>query len=454
MNEGPKGEEPSGGDAAELEKLKAERDELREEVESLEARPERRHRVRRILAPLLVALTVLVFTVTVPAAWGARTVLNTDRYVATVAPLANDPAVQRSLATRVTDQVFVALNLEGLLRERLPSELAFIAAPISNAARGFVYDQVLKVVQSDAFATFWTGANRFVHSRVLLILRGEGESVSTVEGKVLLNLMPLVNVAIGSIQTVASDLLGRSITLPTIEADEPPAESIAKLESALGVDLPENYGTLPVYDADELGALQQMLDLFQRLLLLLLVLIPILGGLALWLSMRRRRTLIQLTVGGAIGLVLVRRLAIAGRSSLYEQVDVERFPSVRVLTDELMASLFRYTTILLVIVLVTLLIALVTGPYPWAVRLRGWVRDLGRGLGATLRGERAETERTRWVREHRDAVMIGAAILGVAILFFFDLSLWGTLIVLALVGLFELAVFRLGKEPTAAGTAA
>ncbi len=176
----------------------------------------------------------------------------------------------------------------------------------------------------------------------------------------------------------------------------------------------------------------------------------------MWLSLRKRRTLIQLTVGGAIGLVLVRRLALAGRESLFDQVDVERFPSVRVLTDELMESLFRYTTILLVIVLVTLLIALVTGPYPWAVGLRGWFRDLGKGLGATLRGEQAETERVRWLREHRDAVMIAIAILGVAILFFFDLSLWGTLIVLALVGLFELALFRLGRatEPDASGTPA
>ena len=167
VNEGPKDAEPTGEDPAEVERLRAERDRLRAEVESLEARPERRHRVRRILAPLFVALTVLVFTVTVPAAWGARTVLNTDRYVATVAPLASDPAVQRSIATRVTDQVMVALNLEGVLEERLPPDVAFIAAPLSNAVRGFVQDQVLKVVQSDAFATFWTEANRFVHSRVL-----------------------------------------------------------------------------------------------------------------------------------------------------------------------------------------------------------------------------------------------------------------------------------------------
>ncbi len=453
MNDGPKDDAaPTEDEAAELERLRAERDELRAEVESLEAQPKPRHRVRRILAPLLVALTVLVFTVTVPAAWGARTVLNTDRYVATVAPLASDPAVQVSIARRTTDQVFAALNVDAVLSEHLPEQIAFLAAPLTTAVRGFVQDQVLRVVQSDAFETFWVEANRFVHTQILKILRGEGETVTVRDGKVLLNLIPLINLALGSIQTVASDLVGRSITLPTIEPDEIPQESIAKLESALGVDLPEDYGTIAVYDSEELGALQQALDLSRRLLILLIVLIPILGGLALWLSMRRRRTLIQLAVGGTIGLVLVRRLALAGRESLYEQVDVERFPSVRVLTDELMESLFRYTTILLAIVLVTLLIALVTGPYPWAVGLRGWVRDLGKGIGTSPRGEGAETERIRWLREHRDAVMIGAALLGVAILFFFDLSLWVTVIVLALIGLIELAMFRLGKEPEPASS--
>ena len=68
--------------------------------------------------PILVILAVIVFTVSVPAAWGARTVLNTDRYVATVAPLADDPAVQQAIATRLTDEVFAALNVQEVIRTR------------------------------------------------------------------------------------------------------------------------------------------------------------------------------------------------------------------------------------------------------------------------------------------------------------------------------------------------
>ena len=137
MNEegnGPQGQSPEELEA-EVERLKAEREELEERVETLEAKPVKRRRLRRIFTPILVALSIIVFTITVPAAWGARTVLNTDRYVATVAPLAEDPAVQESIATKVTDQVFLALNVEQTLSDVLASigeRATVLAAPLMN----------------------------------------------------------------------------------------------------------------------------------------------------------------------------------------------------------------------------------------------------------------------------------------------------------------------------------
>jgi hypothetical protein len=447
---GPQGQSPEELEA-EVERLRAEREELEERVETLEAKPVKRRRLRRVLTPILVALSIIVFTVTVPAAWGARTVLNTDRYVATVAPLADDPAVQASIATKLTDQVFSALDVQGTLSDALGAlgeRATVLAGPLTIAVKGFVRDQVEKVVASDAFKTFWVEANRFVHTQVLAILRGDTENVTVVEGKVLLNLLPLVNLALGSIQTVASDLVGREVTLPEISESDIPSASIAKLEQALGIDLPDDYGQIVVYDSEDLATLQQLLYTFERLLVLLLLLIPILVAASLWVSTRRRRTLIQLTVGGAVGLVIVRRIAIISKDRLYERVDTQRFPSVRVLTDDLMASLFRYTAILLAIVLLTALVALITGPYPWAVTLRDWVRDGAHGVAAAFSGEPLpDTGRVRWIRDHRDGLMLGGALLAVALLLLFDLSLWGFVIAGIVIALYEIALARLGHEP-------
>ena len=256
-DEGNGPQEPSPEELeAEVERLKAERQELEARVETLEAKPQKRRRLRRVLTPILVVLSIIVFTVAVPAAWGARTVLNTDRYVATVGPLADDPAVQASIATKLTDQVFSALDVEGTISDALAGlgeRATVLAGPLTTAVKGFVQDQVQKVVASDAFKTFWVAANRFVHTQVLAILRGEGDTVSVREGKVLLNLLPLVNLALGSIQTVASDLVGRDVTLPQITKGEVPSASIAKLEQALGVDLPDYFGQIVVYDSEDLA---------------------------------------------------------------------------------------------------------------------------------------------------------------------------------------------------------
>jgi hypothetical protein len=235
---------------------------------------------------------------------------------------------------------------------------------------------------------------------------------------------------------------------------EAPSEAITKIEQALGIDLPDTYGQIVVYDSEDLAALQRALYAFERLLVLLLVLIPILVGASLLVSTRRRRTLIQLTTGAAVGLVLIRRIAIMSRNDLYDKVDTQRFPSVRVLTDDLMESLFRYTAILLVIVLLTLLIALITGPYPWAVTVRGWVRDGARGVAAAFTGEPLPaTGRVRWIRAHRDGLMLGGALIAVALLLLFDLSLWGFVIAGIVIALYEIALARLGHEPEEAEAA-
>jgi hypothetical protein len=317
-----------------------------------------------------------------------------------------------------------------------------------------VRDQVERVVVSDAFKTFWVEANRFVHTQVLAILRGDTENITIVQGKVLLNLLPMVNLALASIQTVASDLVGRDVTLPQISESDVPSEAITKLEQALGIDLPDTYGQIVVYDSEDLATLQQALYLFERLLLLLLLLIPILVAASLLVSTRRRRTLIQLTTGAAVGLVLIRRIAIMSRNDLYDKVDTQRFPSVRVLTDDLMESLFRYTAILLVIVLLTLLIALITGPYPWAVTVRGWVRDGARGIASAFGGHDVpDSGRVGWIRDHRDALMLAGGVVALLLLLLFNLSWWAFAIVTVVIALYEIALARLGHEPEAADAA-
>ncbi|HEX5937223.1 MAG TPA: hypothetical protein VFZ75_05980 [Actinomycetota bacterium] len=413
-----------------------------------------RHRGRRVLAPIVAALAILLFAVTVPGAWSRRTVLNTDRYVELVDPLAEDPAVQSVLADRTTARVMDLVDVPSLIDEVFPERAAFLAGPIEEAVQGFVHDQVLRVFESEAFARLWTEANRFVHNRVLLVLDGEGETISTAEGKVLLNLVPLVNLALAQLEGAASGLLGRDVDVPPVASIDVPEEAISRLEAAFGRDLPDDFGQIPVYDSEELAALQDTVRLFERVVIVAVILVLLLVALALWLSPRKRRTLIQLMAGFAIVLVIERRLAIAATQEVLDRMRPETRAAGEAFTDRLLGSLFTYTGWLLAIVLVVLVVALITGPYPWAVATRRWAVDLGRGIGGTVTAERPRSPAVSWIGAHRDALMLGVAVLAGLILLFADVSLLGLLVLALVTAAVELVLLRIGTGTAARPTEA
>ncbi len=448
---GVEDEGASGGDpSSELERLRAERDRLREEVETLASRPERRARVRRILTPVLAALAVVTFTMAVVGTWARATALNTDQYVATVTPLAGDPRVQDYMAGAITDGVFEAVDVQAVITTAVkgvfPKRAELIAGPLTNAARGAVRNQVRNLLRTEAFSQFWVEANRFAHSRVLAVLDGESDTVSVQGGNVVVNLVPLINLALSQAGDVASSLLPAGVTLPEIRVDAVPAQAVARLEQALGVSLPADFGSVVVFRSDQLPAAQTAVRQFDRLTLLLVPLWLALATAALWLSPRRRRTLVQVLVGSALGIVLVRRASLAAQGYLLDQVKPENRSVVDAVSDRLTGSLLGYTGILLAVTVAVLVVALLTGPYRWSVRTRAWVGDLGRVVVGASAGARGAPV-VAWVSRRRDALMVGGAAVGAVALLLADLSFVGFLVVLAVVALFEVAVFRAGTTP-------
>jgi hypothetical protein len=73
-----------------------------------------RRRWRTILATLLIVRACVLAPLSVVAIWTRNQVTNTDRYVATVSPLASDPAIQNAIADQITAQVFTYLDVQGL----------------------------------------------------------------------------------------------------------------------------------------------------------------------------------------------------------------------------------------------------------------------------------------------------------------------------------------------------
>ncbi len=432
------------GGSEDLDSVRKELDRLRGEVDKLEAKPHKRARLRRVFAVVFVVIAVLAASAMTPGLWARRTIYNTDRWVATVGPLASDPAIQEALARELTVSVFTALDIqtkvETAISERAP-KLEFIAGPLTTSLQGFVQDQVQKIMASDQFREVWIAANTALQQQLVAVLDGNGEVLKVQGNQVVFNYLPLVNDALTQLSETLSGILNRTITLPTITADTVPSQAIATLGTALGVTLPPTFGSVTLFQSDQLTSIQDAVSTFNKALLLAVVLFVVGVVLALVLSTNRRRTLLQLLTALIVVVVLERRFAIAEANNVVNLAKPENQAAAQAIINALLGSLLLATKRILWVLFAVLIVAVFTGPYPWAVRFRGWVADVGRaGVGA-VRG--ADTgPGAVWVAGHRDVLMIAGAVVLALILLFGSISLGWFLVLAIILVLYELAVYR------------
>ncbi|WP_406281944.1 hypothetical protein [Embleya sp. NBC_00896] len=156
-----------------------------------------RHRLRLALACLLIVLGCVLAPVAVAAAWADDEVVDADRFVATLAPLSSNAAVQDAVADRVAQATVAAVDTPGLLdalRQALGGGLGDGSDPIGDLVAGAADAAAHAVVASDIFPPIWTDAVRIAHASALDALRGEeGGALTDENGEVVLDLGPVVD---------------------------------------------------------------------------------------------------------------------------------------------------------------------------------------------------------------------------------------------------------------------
>jgi hypothetical protein len=424
---------------AEVARLAEENARLRAELEEAEAAGGRPPgRIRRIVTWVLVVLTSLMVLVATIGVWAQRTVADTDRYVALVAPLADNPAVTNPLADRLTDEIFVALDVQGRIQQaiasipNLPDAAAFIAGPVTAGAQNFIREQVREFLASDAFADLWEELNRTAHDKIQALLNGDYEELPNVElngGEVQLN---LVSVAAQVIQRIAQsgvDALGFDVTVPDIPTDLDAAPAIQRLSSALGVSLPADFGQVTILTVDQLTEYQDTIRAIKRLVIGIFLLSLVLIGVTLLVAPDRRRAVVWLGCGIAValflGAVFLRRM----RANILDSIEGAgaRAAAEDVFT-QVAASLRRAGLLVLAIAVIAAVVAYLAGRPPWVERARARVR-------ARMAEGAQGSELDVWVADHADAVRIGVIGVGLLILFFTGIDWLPVAIVALLVGL-------------------
>jgi hypothetical protein len=120
---------------------------------------------RRIIAALLILLATILAPFAAGALWAERTITEADTFTETLAPLADDPAVQQTVSTEVSAALVEAIdaqariekalaNLDGPLAEIRPDD-AVIAGAIASGINGAIESGVQNYVQSERFGDAW-----------------------------------------------------------------------------------------------------------------------------------------------------------------------------------------------------------------------------------------------------------------------------------------------------------
>jgi len=265
-----------------------------------------------ILGGLLALLACLLLPVALLSTWTATVVGDTDSYVDTVAPLAEDRDVQDAAAEKMVDLVDEQISL--------------------GPARPTVKRAALVGVEGPSFPPVWQAANRAAHRDLVRILeddRAEGDAT----------------IRLGGLVSSIAESLGPS----------PLASTVAELDP-----------TFVVASSEELEQAREGYTVLETLGAWLPLVWVVLVVLALLVARRRRRTGLWLGLGSAITLGLLLPVLAAVEDGLVESVPASDRELARavweVVTEDLRNGVALGIGVSLLVALVFLLAGLVRRP--------------------------------------------------------------------------------------------
>ncbi|MET0955453.1 MAG: hypothetical protein ABWY68_05840 [Cryobacterium sp.] len=233
--------------AEEIARLSAENAKLRSQVGPA-AEHRAANRWRAFFAALLIAVGVLLAPVSVVAYWTKGYVNDTDRFVASLAPLADDPAVQAYLVDEIVAVVNDNVDLDqitkdlfsGLASLDLPpaakNALGLLQAPAVQGIQGLIRSTATRLVSSDAFAQLWEQALRTSQTQVIAALEGDTSSALAISdtGQLGIQLGPII-------AEVKKELVNRGFGLaqniPDVDRTIVIAQSDALVQARTGYQL-------------------------------------------------------------------------------------------------------------------------------------------------------------------------------------------------------------------------
>jgi hypothetical protein len=282
-----------------------------------------RRRWATVVLVILGVLAVVGLLASTLAVWAKRTLSDSEKFAAVAEKVLEDPDVTDALATRITTEVFTALELEARLTELLPSQLDPLAGTIVNAAQAAIDNQLSQLLAREGTRQLIGEVVERAHGRVVDVIRGDAlpDVINVNDDQVTLNMLPLYGQAITAIQDRFGILSG--VELPELEPDGDPAEQISELEEAFGRDLPDDFGQITIYEGEAVANAGATVELARdavatanQFLWVLLAVTVLLYAAVILIARNKKRALLWLGLASAAALLLSRVII----SNILEQI--------------------------------------------------------------------------------------------------------------------------------------
>jgi hypothetical protein len=356
---------------------------------------------RKITVALLLVVASILAPLAVISVWTKNTLLDTDQYVDTVGPLAKNEAIIDAAARNVSDALISSTDVEAKIKDALPTRAQFIAGAVSSSLETVIDRVAVRLLSSDRFETVWERANRRAHGQVVDVLTGEGKTITTANGEVVLNLTPVVDRVKKRLDELGIDVF-----------DDVSAERISP--------------RLVLFQSDELEQAQGLTNLLQKGSIVLPIVTLLLYAAAIALSRGRRKTVLHAGLGLAIGMVVILTAFNVGRTFYLDAVKSANRDAAAAVYDQVLNFLRLSARTGFVVGILIAIGAWLAGPGSLAVRLRAMTKG-----GADR--ELATDGFAGWVARSRTGLRIAYVGLGAIVLVAWSHPKPLTVLVLALI---------------------
>jgi len=401
-----------------------------EEIAPL-ANKRRRNAWWTVLSAFLIVVGLVLAPVSVVLGYAQTQLTDTQAFVATFAPLADDPAVQTAISDAAVQAITENVDIPGLtaqvfdgvaslgLPRTATDALRLLEAPAAAGVQSLVRSTVTDFVASDAFGAIWAQSLRVSHAQLIATLQGDpNAALSIKDGEAIsLQLGPII-------AEVRTQLIANGFAF---------AEVIPNIDRSIVITQVDGLGQVRFAYAAAVG-----LGIWLPWVSLVLLAAGVL------VARRRRVALIAASVGLAVLMGLVGLAIAIGRTVLVTSSLGISPDALRAIFDRTVEMAATTTLAVAVLAIAVAVVAWIAGPSRASVGLRALTGSLMSRARSTIASFGISTRSFgTWLTAHRTLAYAAVAVVASAVVLLvrplhastIAWTLVGTVVTLALIEL-------------------